>query len=551
MRIKGYNADNNYQGLIFTVGEFYLSQIQSLQSGRYEEGGTTYVVSAGSSGFSIETTHYDSDPSNVLDFLRTKGVSSSNVLNATNPVATFSGGNGQIRLSTYNAGLSTYYYTLLRNDTNYQCRIGSINKSNSKMNDNWNIFQCPIVVYVNESTYYFGCIGFQSEPSSIYKTTFSLTFSSSITNQTYLQPSASPGEKGFKPVSLVNDVDVLGGGTGVSGEIPSYSTDILTQPGAPDESKASVIGSGFLTVYDVTSANLEELGKCLFSSNVFGAIANIFINPVDYIISLNIFPYLPHIGSSTPIKFGMWSCTQASAGFDANGFPLTSQFRVIDFGTLSVNEMWHSFLDYDATSFELFLPFIGTVSLSINEVMGGTINVQYTIDFYTGMCVANVLCTRTVETGTEGQTETQYSQHAYQGNCAIQVPITQVGYSNLVGSIINAGIAGIKDPVTAIASLATDVIGGALKPNVSSKGSIVGNAGFCSVLYPYITIERPITSEPDSFQEVMGYPSYMTSNLGSCEGLCVCDNIDLKGISNATESELTRIISMCKEGVYV
>lgn len=550
MQITGYDYDNSYARTSFRLSEWYLSQLNNVEAGSYTYEGETFVISKTANSVSVLSTAYMMDPTLVLSFLTSKGVSNANVLNSTSAEATFPNGDGKIRLSTYNAGLSPYYYTLSRTNNYYLVSIGTASTGSTPVNENWKVFHAPCAIYVNDNTNYFGVIGFQSEPNSTYKTSFIIGWDSAVTNHSYLQPGASPGTKDFKPVSNIIDLPYVGGGE-ESGITPSYNTDVLTQPGAPDESKASVIGSGFITVYDVTEANLINLGKCLFSNNVLNGLANIFINPIDFIISLNIFPYTPNIGTSTPIKIGKYNCTQADAGFDANGFPLTSQFRVVDFGTLEIDEMWESFLDYDATSLELYLPFIGKISLSINEVMGGSINLQYTIDFYTGMCVANVLCTRRLKTGTDGLIINQYSQHSYQGNCAIQVPVTQVGYSNLVGSIINAGITGIKDPSAAVLTLGADIATGATKPNVTSKGSIVANAGFCSELDPYITIERPITVEPESYQKTMGYPSYITGTLGECQDLCICDSIDLSGLTGATENELTRIKQLCFDGVYV
>ena len=94
-------------------------------------------------------------------------------------------------------------------------------------------------------------------------------------------------------------------------------------------------------------------------------------------------------------------------------------------------------------------------------------------------------------------------------------------------------------------------IGGGFKPNVETKGTINSNAGFCAILKPYITITRPISAEPVSYQETIGYPSYIEGALGACKGLCVCDDINLKGISGATQGELDKIRQMCKTGVYV
>ena len=146
----------------------------------------------------------------------------------------------------------------------------------------------------------------------------------------------------------------------------------------------------------------------------------------------------------------------------------------------------------------------------------------------------------------------QYSQHSYQGNCAVQVPITSVSYGNLVGSLINAASAGLKGGVAgAVMSMTGDAVSGGFKPTVQTKGTISANAGFCAILYPYITVTRPITAEPENFQEVMGYPSYVDATLASCQGLCVCDNINLAGLAGATESEIERIKQLCKEGIYI
>lgn len=369
--------------------------------------------------------------------------------------------------------------------------------------------------------------------------------------------SIESGEPGFIPIKTI--VDIRGGGK-TSGGKAIYTTDVLTQPGAPKESKASAVGSGFINAYKIDAANLANVGACLWSSTFLTALNNLFIDPIDAIVSLNVFPYKPLIGSSTYIKMLNHITSTLDLGIDAFGAPLTNQFRVIDFGTLNVYEVFESFLDYANTNFSLYLPFIGEVSLPINEVMGGTINVQYTIDFFTGMCIANVLCTRTIPFSLY-DSAAQYAQHSYQGNCAMQIPVNSKDYGAIVGSIINACASGLRDGIetgnmavgAASAGLhaAGDAFSGGWKPSVKTKGAIQANAGFCSVLYPYITIERPIAPVTDSYQTAHGYMSYTDGTLSAYEGKCVCTDINLSGISNATDSEKERIRAMCREGVYV
>lgn len=372
---------------------------------------------------------------------------------------------------------------------------------------------------------------------------------------TYLAIDPAPGYEGFKPTGTrYGDRKGIGGrGKHGShqGKTPGYYTDTLTNPGAPDESGASAIHSGMLTVYDVSDNALAGLASCLFGQQLSTQITGLFYNPMDFIISLNIFPCQPVFGSSVPIKLGRWQCTAADLGADASGLPLTSQFKTLDFGSIDVPENWGSFLDYSNTQIELYLPFIGSVEVDVAEVMDGSISLEYTIDFLTGMCVANVNCNKLVETP-DGEVYPQSSQHSYQGNCAISVPLGQVQYGNMIGSLINASAVGLsKGPGAGAIALAGEAVSGGMKPSVSTKGTISANAGFCAVLRPYIRITRPISAESESFQEVMGYTSYVDSKLGDCTGFCVCDNIDLSSISGATESELERIKQICLEGVHV
>lgn len=387
---------------------------------------------------------------------------------------------------------------------------------------------------------------------------FRLCYGINQNNFTATDP--EPGEKGFIPTAATTTRLQPGvGGRGTTNKKnPDYAGDSIQQPGAPDESKASAIGTGFITAYVIDKGNLAKVGECLWGTTLEGFLQGMFVNPLDYIVSLSVFPYEPDAAGSEYIKMGRFLCAVAGGGItqalgvNAYGNPLSSQYKVVDFGTVEIPENWGNFLDYSQTTIELYLPFIGTVNLDVSEAMGGTVNVQYTIDYFTGQCVANVLCSRPNFVLPSGKALSHvHAQHSFQGNCATQIPISRADYGAMVGNLINACTQAITNPVNGFMGIASDAVTGGFRPNVSSKGNIVANAGYCAVLYPYIRITRPITAEPESYQEVMGFPSYINTTLGECDDLCVCDGIDLKGISGATESELDRIRQLCSEGVYV
>ena len=367
------------------------------------------------------------------------------------------------------------------------------------------------------------------------------------------------GDKGFIPTDepTKNDWPGTGGRPGDDPQKtnPDYPSDDIFQPGAPDESVASAIGSGFLTAYKMDTANLKELGKCLFSQTLTDALLNMAIRPLEFITSLCVFPCSPSAGAAVPIKLGRWECASGAAtgalGFNANGQPLTHQFSnpPLDFGTVFVPENWGSFLDYTQTRVELFLPFIGSIDLDVSECMNGSVNVQYTVDFLTGMCVANVLCSREITMPSGKVIGTRKAQHSYQGNCAIQIPLSSESYGAMVGNLMNSCTRLIGNPAGVVAGVVEGMQ--MLNPSVTTKGSIVANSGFCAVLKPYIRITRPVTAAPKTYQEVVGYPSYINTSLAYCQDLCVCEDINLDNINGATQSELERIRRICREGVFV
>ena len=364
--------------------------------------------------------------------------------------------------------------------------------------------------------------------------------------------SPDAGQKGFRPVGDRTKPNNPRGGGGRSGQVPPYETGSVELPGEPDETFASAIGSGFINVYKMEESELNKVGRILFDPDFDTILKNLISNPIDCLISLNIFPCTPHIGSSEYVRgFGYKFYIDGATGTDhsATGHRLAKQFKTFDFGSVLIPEQWESFLDYDATSIVLFLPFIGEVDLPTNEVMGSTVHVEYTVDFLTGMCVANVSVNKQI--ALEERNIPNKAVHSYQGNCAINVPLTAVNYGNMVGSFISAANTGLRSGIAGgLASLASDVAGGGFKPTVTTKGTLSANAGFCGVLYPYITVNRPIPVESDKYQEVIGYPSYINNTIGSCNGLCVCEDIDLAGITGATDNELKRIKQLCREGVY-
>ncbi len=243
-------------------------------------------------------------------------------------------------------------------------------------------------------------------------------------------------------------MSVPGGGQGTFDD----SSDSVPIPPLPT---LSASGCGLVTLFRPTLAELQALGSYLWT-NITDFIENLnklFMNPMDYIISLNILPCNPSVSSPRPINIGSVTTSISMS-------PVTSQWYEFDCGTVNISEYWGSALDYAPnTKVSLFLPFIGSVSLNTDEVMGKRLGIRYRIDLLSGQCVAMVTVAGLVD-----QTGTVYYQ--YTGECAVSVPLTGADWSRIysaaigaIGAAVSGGIA--AGAAGAAAGGATSALAGA------------------------------------------------------------------------------------------
>jgi len=290
------------------------------------------------------------------------------------------------------------------------------------------------------------------------------------------------------------------------------------------------------TVHSVSQSELNALGAYLWSSDFISLIENMFNEPIDAVIGLHTLYYgssLP-LGSSETIKLGAISATGCT------GTRVTNQYTNIDCGSVAIPEYWHNAEDYAPyTDAEIFLPFIGFRKLDINEIMGGSVYLKYGIDIYTGACVAMIGVMR------DGISQMLYS---YEGNCAVQQPVTSADYSRIIGGILSAGVGIATGGVGAAVGIA-----GALtshKINYSRSGNFSANAGASMPKTPYIIISRPMAYDAPSYSHFYGYPANWTVTLGSCSGFTRVKDVHLDQIA-CTDVEKEEILTMLKAGVIL
>lgn len=349
-----------------------------------------------------------------------------------------------------------------------------------------------------------------------------------------------------------------GGGTGNF----DGTSDTIAIPGMPT---ITGLNTGFFTAFTPTQAQLQSVSQYLWTNVIsdildintglkekLDALKTIVANPYDAIMGCSLIPVAPTSGGSKELKM---------YGIVETGITLpyaSSRWVDVDCGTLNVNEYWGGYLDYSpyTKTTSLYLPYIGTVSVDVDLIMGKALQVYYRVDILSGNCVAYILIDGSVK-------------FSYHGNCAISIPITSADYSGaiqsglgLVGSVANivsatgglaapagAALAGAASAaISSAPSIAGNVMG--MKPDIKSGGSIGGASGFLGVQKPYLIIERPKQSLPQDQFKFTGYPLNMTMAVGDCKGYTEFDMILLDGLT-LTDTEKNELENIMKRGVYL
>ena len=334
-----------------------------------------------------------------------------------------------------------------------------------------------------------------------------------------------------------------GGGDGSYGD-----PDEVDPTAVPDLPTISASSTGFITIYNPTTANLSSLGNFLWS-NLFDidTFKKLYTDPMDCIISLGIVPCVPTSGGTQNIKFG-----NVDTGINCSY--LATQYVKVDCGSVDIRKYVGSFMDYSPyVKISLFLPYIGFINLGTDDIMGGSINVTYHVDILSGDCIAFI---------THSSKGVLYS---YTGNCLTNVPVTAANYANSLRNYYEAVSGIIPSTCNGAASggaagAAGGAINGALsaasniilntKPDYQRSGSLGGSSGIMGVQKPFIVIERPNISVPNNVQHYMGQTSNITANLGGLSGMTIVEAVHLEGVPATTE-EIAEIESMLKAGVIL
>lgn len=327
-----------------------------------------------------------------------------------------------------------------------------------------------------------------------------------------------------------------GGGGGTFGGGNTIFGGASDSIGIPPLPTASASSAGFITLFNPSLSQLNNLANYmwsdLFSLETF---KKIFADPMDCILGLSIVPVKPASAGTSVVKIG-------NVSTDVSMNKTSSQYVAVDCGTIDVKEYWGAYLDYAPyTQCEIYLPYVGTKQISVDDVMNKAVRVVYHVDILSGACNAYVKCGDSV-------------LYTFVGQCSSSIPISGNDWTNVLNGAISVagkiGLAMATGGATALMSglgAASSIISSS-KPTVERSGAMSSTGGLLGIQKPYLILTRPKQALPENQNKYTGYPSFITMKLSECTGYTEIDSIHLENMS-CTDEEALEIENLLKSGV--
>lgn len=301
-----------------------------------------------------------------------------------------------------------------------------------------------------------------------------------------------------------------------------------------------VNATGFVALYSPTKEELKQFNNYLWSlgTDPLDAFSRLFQNPIDAIIGLHqIYAPAPTYTIAN-IRVGLLDSGVSSR-------ICNEQYVSIDFGSITINEYFGNVLDYTPyTTITMYLPFIGYVELKTEDVMKSIVSLKYNIDLLTGSCVAIINVKK------DNMNADLYS---FNGNCAIQLPITGANYSGILSTVLSAGLAIATKGATAsmgALGVVSSIAHGSNIPIIHGNNA-TSNYGAMSGKTPFIIINRQSDVSPYNFNNFFGYASSKTTKLSKLSGYTKVKDVHLDNVNNATDEELDMIYNLLTGGIII
>lgn len=323
-------------------------------------------------------------------------------------------------------------------------------------------------------------------------------------------------------------------------------------PGVPDE----VTLSGFMTIYNMDGAGVNRLGNAIFTSNTWTNLRNKFNgvgDPISYIISAVEIPVRADREGSKNFNLGGIDIEDS----DGNKVQIpytTFRYKKLEFGSVTLKEVWGTEKDYSQTSVSIYLPYIGVKDLDAEMVMNSTITLRGCIDVTNGDLFYALLISKKDRPGV--YISSSGIAYRFQGNAGRQIPVGRADNTGqlaaMFGGMASMGVGLVSgNPMAAIGGAAAMIGGAAMGPKVSMSSGAGGSIGRADVQYPYLIITQKVPVYPNNWRQHIGAPRNQTFTLNQLHGYTEFSEYHADQIEGANDAERAAIEQTMKAGVFL
>ena len=311
----------------------------------------------------------------------------------------------------------------------------------------------------------------------------------------------------------------------------------------------------FNTFYALSESELKSFANELWTADeskfnqIIQGLMLMGENPMDGIISLQLYPFslinLSSLATTQPIQIGRTQLNTSAS-------KIKGLKAVIDLGSINLWNYFDSFLDYEPYSTAtLYIPYCGSIQLSLNDTIGKTISVKLIVDYNSGICTAVVFSDGipiVYKNGVIGQQiSVTGTDNATMASNAISSSL------NMLNSATNF-IAGGKDVSSTIQNsanlLASSFDYSAMRTIYQTQGANSSQINMYQPQKPHIIINLAEFDVADDFGKYHGFRCDFYEFINSLTGYVETDTPILTNL-NATEDEKNIIIELMRGGFYV
>lgn len=319
-----------------------------------------------------------------------------------------------------------------------------------------------------------------------------------------------------------------------------------------DQFAIDALNSGFLTLYNPTKSEVQAFNDFLFTDiddTLATQLKHLIVSPLDYVVFLAMVHFKPNLkAAKQEIKF-------CGIGSEVNSNVVDKQMQKINCGTIFIDEVEQtaSFLSYTPyTTIRAYLPYIGMVELSSDDIMGSQVNITYWVDLISGSCIAQVSCKRSKRRS--GDVAVNNVVAEFTGNVFQDLPLSATDWRGLYQSVVSFSgglVAAASGTAAGLGAVAASVM--SQKESVARSGQLGSNYGYLGFQKPYLLIERPIVDMPQNVGKFQGWTAFFVDYLKNFEGYTEIqqNSLRIKNVQGITDEEIRMLEELLTNGVFL